>query len=165
MENLAGVKKCGPVIQKELKAAGIIKLRRIPKLQKNCEVPSPFMGLLIKDSKVVFKLTRAWYYWVVKGDLYSTKVGKKDVRVNGYCGCPSPEEGAFPKREVLIKLGVYKLSDKKHPFGQSPTYGQLARMCNNGEIQAPRFVDTYHIDSQEGLNFFVRTLKEHYLID
>jgi len=42
MENLAGVKKCGPVIQKELKAAGIIKLRRIPKLQKNCEVPSPF---------------------------------------------------------------------------------------------------------------------------
>jgi hypothetical protein len=172
MENMAGVVKCGPTIKKELKIAGIIKLRRVSlKKRQKDEVPVPVMGLLTKDGKIAFKFRRAWYYWVVEGDvplniaqiLYGTNVGKKDVRVAGHCGCPPPEEWAFPKGDVLIEKGIIKLPSKEHPYGEGPTYGELAKMCNKGEIQAPRFVDHYHIDSQEGLNFFVKTIKEHSL--
>lgn len=170
MENLAGVLSCDKQIRKELRAAGITKFRRI---RRKNEVPSSVMGLLIKNSKVAFKLTRAWYYWVVEGSvplevaliLYGTEVGKKDVRVAGHCGCPPPEQWAFPKSEVLYELGIYKKPNKEHPYGESPTYGELAEMCNSGKIRAPRFVDCYHIDSQEGLNFFVKTLKGQELLD
>lgn len=48
--------------------------------------------------------------------------------------------------------------------GGCPTHGELAYMCNNGEIDSPRFVDSYHIDSQAGLNLFVKKLHEHNLV-
>lgn len=174
LPNLAGVKGCDVEIRKELKRAGITKLRRVPfKDRDKNEVPTSVTGLLTKDGKVVFKLTRLWYYWVVEGFvpldvarvLYKNPIGREDVRVDGHCGRPSPEEWAFPKEEVLYGLGIYKKPDKKHPYGQSPTYGELAEMCNSGKIDAPRFVDTYHIDSQEGLDFFVQTIRAHGLID
>ena len=143
MINLAGNKECDKIIKQELKQAGMVIFPHEEPLPY--EVPSSLTGILIKDNRVVFKCIRAWYYWVIKGDvplevaeiLYSTPLGKKDVRVAGHCGCPPPKEWAFPK----------------------------SKRSDSGKIQAPRFVDTYHIDSQEGLNFFVKTLKENHLAD
>ncbi len=47
-----------------------------------------------------FRLSRAWTYWVVKGNvpmdvarlLYGHPMGHRTVRVQGHCGAPDPEE-------------------------------------------------------------------------
>ena len=47
-----------------------------------------------------FSFYRNWYYYVVSGyvpmeaaiELYEHPIGKKDVRVEGHCGCPDPRE-------------------------------------------------------------------------
>lgn len=165
MENLAGRKDCDLQIRKELKEAGI-ELVCHPEPPRN-EVPASVTGKLGE-----FTFTRAWYYWMVDGDIplnvaeemYANPIGKKDVRVAGHCGCPPPREWAFPKMEVLNEKGIIKLPDEKHRFRQGPTYGELARMCNSGKINAPRLVENYHIDSQEGLNLFTSTLRKHNLV-
>lgn len=172
MNNLAGNKECDKDIEQELKEAGIIRIRHDKPID-HPEVKASTTGTLVKDGEITFKFFRAWCYWVVSGSvpldvariLYSTDIGKKDVRVAGHCGCPPPEEWAFPKDEVLYELGVYKKPSEEHPYGDSPTYGELAEMCNSGKIQEQRFVSSYHIDSQEGLNFFVAILKENVLVD
>jgi len=164
MKNLAGVKDCDVYIINELNEAGITILSVN---QIKGEVPYTVIGILGN-----FTFRRAWYYWMVDGDvpleiakeIYVSSVGKKDIRVAGNCGCPPPEEWAFPKPEVLIKLGICKPPSNEHPFGDGPTCEELAKMCNNGIITAPRFVDTYHIDSQNGLNLFVNTIKKYDLI-
>lgn len=163
MKNLAGNQECDKYIREELEKAGI----RVIHGEKNeGEVPYTLTGQLS-----YFTFRRAWYYWMVEGDvpleiakeMYATEVGKKDVRVTGHCGCPPPEEWAFPKNEVLFELGVYKKPSKKHPYGSGPTYGELAEMCNSGKINAPRFIQSYHIDSHEGLKLFADTIKKHKL--
>lgn len=165
MKNLAGNKTCNKQIRKELEEAGVPIVS-----DRDClkhEVPASIAGALGE-----FNFTRAWYYWVVSGDvplrvaedLYRGPIGKRDIRVVGHCGCPPPSEWAFPKKEVLYELGVYKHPSEEHPFGESPNYGDLAKMCNSGQIVAPRFVSSYHIDSQEGLNKFVKTIKAYGLV-
>lgn len=170
MKNLAGDMDCDEVIRKELEEARI-EIVQHPKQLQN-EVPATLTGQLAHKGGIKFTFVRAWYYWVVHGEvplkvaqkMYADPMGKKDVRVAGHCGCPPPEEWAFPKTEVLVKLGIYKPPDDEHPYGQTPTYGELAKMCNSGEIKASRYVETYHIDSQEGLNLFVKTMKKHRLV-
>ena len=108
----------------------------VPAPENRGEVPASIKGVLNKGSDIVFTFVRAWYYWMVAGNvslevariMYENPIGAKDVRVAGHCGCPPPEEWA------------------------RPASGQ-------------RFVDNYHIDSQEGLDLFVATMKEHGLID
>jgi len=95
MKNLAGVQECDKDIRKELTEAGI-RMVAVPK--GNTEVPFSVIGQLS-----YFTFRRAWYYWVVEGDvplavaqeMYATEVGKRDVRVVGHCGCPPPEEWAI----------------------------------------------------------------------
>lgn len=164
MKNLAGDQQCDAEIREELTAAGI---EVVPIQKGNTEVPYSVVGQLGN-----FTFKRAWYYWMVGGDvpleiakeMYTTEVGKKDVRVAGHCGCPPPEEWAFPKREVLVELGIFQEPCEEHPHGNSPTYGELAKMCNSGKITAPRFVQSYHIDSPEGLKLFADTMKKHKLV-
>lgn len=172
MENLAGVKNCDPKIMRELLAAGIELVEHQNRVMG--EVPTKYTGHLKLNGEVKFTFERAWYYWVVKGDVplevarelyYEVPFGKEDIRAAGHCGCPPPEEWAFPKDEVLYRLGIYKLPSKEHPYGESPTYGELAKMCNSGQIQAPRFVDTYHIDTLYGLVRFATILRKHILVD
>lgn len=94
MKNLAGVHECDEDIRKELAEAGI---RVVVTKKVNTEVPYSVVGQLS-----YFTFRRAWYYWVVEGDvplevaneMYATEVGKKDVRVAGHCGCPPPAEWA-----------------------------------------------------------------------
>jgi len=160
MKNLAGNTGCDPILRQELQTAGIEIVEHDSPLPR--EVPASVTGQLTRKGEVGFTFTRAWYYWVVSGDvplkvakkMYQDPVGKKDIRVAGHCGCPPPEQWAFPKVDVLRKRNLL-----------SVTFGELAEMCNRGEIKAPRFVSTYHIDSQKGLNLFVRTMKKHKLAD
>jgi hypothetical protein len=39
------------------------------------------------------------------------------------------------------------------------TYGNLAKLLDEGVLTGERFVKSYHIDTQEGLNEFVRVVK------
>lgn len=155
MKNLAGVKECDSDIQEELNEAGI-EIQKI-ELGKT-EVPYTLMGKLGS-----FEFCRSWYYWVVKGDvpleaaqeMYVNEIGRKDVRVAGNCGCPPPEEWALPTNidEILSDMKIASIGIK-----------ELRDMCNEGKIVGPRFVSTYHIDSQEGLNLFTETLRKHNLV-
>lgn len=160
MINLAGVNNCDETISEELKKAGIDIIQK----KSTGEVPFNIAGKLGN-----FTFGRAWYYWVVYGnvpldiadELYNNKIGKKDIRIAGHCGCPSPKQWAFPKDELLTEtlnnIGIDLTTD-------GITYGKLAELCNSGKINLPRFVRNYHIDSQEGLNLFVKTIKKYGLI-
>jgi hypothetical protein len=163
MKNLAGVKGCDAFIRDELKEAGIAVLYLPGEDTTKHEVPWQVMGVLgaqafmsdlakypeegsirkcmkasvMDDDVASFRFRRAWYYWMVSGyvplnvamEMYADPVGKKDIRVDGHCGCPSPDE--YQGRPLIA--------------GQH---------C----------INSYHIDSQEGLNLFAATLKKHNLV-
>lgn len=151
--NVAGVTNCDILLEKELYEAhipirsgydnwrlregtkpnnGIIVVKDwdsyIYKYRSKSEVPYHVIGNL-GDGKFIFK--RAWYYWMVKGNvpikianqLYKDPLGEKDVRVVGHCGCPPPKKWAE-------------------------------------NIDGKKCITSYHIDSQEGLNLFVKSLKD-----
>jgi hypothetical protein len=153
-KNLAGAAYADIIIKKELKEAGI-EIVRGDKTQG--EVPLTLTGKL-----GTFTFVRAWTYWMVDckmpldvaEEMYKDEIGAKFVRVAGHCGCPPPEEWAFPRSEDL-KKGLEELGIK------SVTYGELADILNSGKIDAPRFVESYHIDTMPGLKLFVETVKKH----
>ena len=167
MINLAGVKAADKHIQGELYSAGIEIVRG--ELSKS-EVPYSITGKLAD-----WKFNRAWYYWMASAEdgkglplevaaaMHEKKypiIGERQpgnygqvIRVAGHCGCPHPREWAFPNDEVLH-------AELKKIGKESATYGELADLCNTGVIQAPRFVTSYHIDDQLGLNEFARVLRE-----
>jgi len=156
-KNLAGAAYADIVIEKELTGVGveIVKGERT-----RSEVPFSLTGKL-----GAFTLRRAHTYWMVDcmiplevaKEMYENEIGAKVVRVAGHCGCPPPEEWALPCAEDLQKsleeLGV-----------KSATYGELAEILNSGKIDAPRFVQSYHIDSMPGLKLFVETARRHGLV-
>ena len=170
MQNLAGVKKCDSLIQEELRQAGIPV---VSEDRTKCEVPATIAGQLGN-----FSFVRAWYYWVVVGDvplkvaekLYDDPVGKKDVRVVGHCACPPPERWAdwydHEGRRLI-------------PADQQAKLEKLAKdaLVSEEEIASFHFADpkdfpalgmgyitSYHIDSQEGLNLFVKVITEAGLV-
>ena len=166
MKNLAGVEACDQTIREELRLAGITA---VEVSKSKGEVEASVVG---KMAPFVFH--RAWYYWIVTGpvplqiakELYAG-IGKTDVRVAGHCGCPPPEtpwityyaptgktwadmkdkkelsgfveRGTLPK-EVLLE----------HEFSEKPE-----------DVKAEPFITCYHIDSQEGLDLFAKTVKAH----
>lgn len=176
MKNLAGNDKADFTILEELHMAGI---ECVNNKRNNGEVPYTFTG---KIGNWYFK--RAWYYWVasVEDDcdglpfdsamkLYNlphpnpeVKILGKVVRCGGHAGAPSPDDyGAQPiYNDVLayecklLGIEVQEINDKKYP---KITYGEITKLCNEGKIKSPRFVNTYHIDDQIGLNEFAKLLK------
>lgn len=161
MKNLAGCKECDDVIEMELKKA---KIPIVTVSKSNSEVPYTLIGILVTNHHEVigFTFKRAWTYWIVKGkvplkiaeELYDNPIGKVDIRVAGHCGCPPPKEWAFPEENVFLDYL------KENKIVDGITNGELAKLCNNGIIKGDRFVTTYHIDSQEGLNLFAETIKK-----
>lgn len=169
MQNLAGVRGCDKTIAEELMTAGA----EIVKQDARGEVPYSIIGKVGK-----WKLTRAWYYWVARPEdderssglplPYANEMHFKPypplldagkgshygdyIRVDGHAGCPPPDEWAMLDHNELMpqieKLGI-----------TDTTYGNLAKLLNDGTLKGDRYVDCYHIDSQEGLNEFVRTIK------
>ncbi len=92
MQNLAGQWRCDDTIPGELVYAGIVPVYHIE--QATGEVPTHFTGELYG-----WEFKRAWYYWVAKGPSLPLKYASPlhlligdEVRVDGHCGCPSPEE-------------------------------------------------------------------------
>ena len=167
MKNLAGNKECDKMIIRELGEAGITVFHGInsrgevpysaigvlgewydaKKIEKKVQAFPPLKKLIqADDMKRYFKYTfvRAWYYWVATGPiplsvarlLYNNPVGKKNIRVAGHCGCPPPDK---EKDGVLLWAGPYE-----GPYDEEGAA-----------------VYTYHIDSQEGLNLFIGTIKEY----
>lgn len=172
MINLAGHRDADRYIRQELNLAGI-PVKDI--LAKDVgEVPAMFCGEL-----GAFTFHRAWRYWMVDGkvplavaqELYQTSIGKQDIRARGDAGCPSPEKVASwftPDGRLLAslteKVAIDRLIeagyvtqekiDKEFLFADPSDFSHL------GDLYVPG----YHIDSQEGLNLFVATLKKHGLV-
>jgi len=139
MINLAGNKDCDQTIIRELVEAGIDLVFHTRRSTN--EVPASVSGEL-DEGRFVFK--RGWRYWIVEGrvpikvarKMYADEL-RKDVRVAGHGGSPPPDEWAEP-------------SDK-----------EIRWRCQEEGLNYEFFKDiqnvtSYHIDSQEGLNFFVR---------
>jgi hypothetical protein len=90
--NLAGRTDADDYIRREFTRCGIdcVNVERT-----NSEVPYTIIGKLGD-----FTFRRAWYYYIVEGEvpltiankLYNDPVGRTDVRVDGHCGCPAPQE-------------------------------------------------------------------------
>lgn len=141
MKNLAGIDDCDAHILRELTEAGIDPVYH--SRRSKGEVAATVTGELGFGS---FVFRRAWYYWVVEGNvpielarkMYAVEE-RRDVRVSGHCGCPPPDEWAEPSEKEL----------RRRCKAESMDYDFWKDM---------RMVTLYHIDSQEGLNFFVRAV-------
>lgn len=150
------------------------------------EVPTILYGRLPAVSRPHFVFRRAWYYWVVRGEvplsvakeLYADPVGQKDVRVAGHCACPPPEHPwvryiGEDGRRITVPSESDQEAFSRYERGESSAIMAQAVervrhenqfVSTDEEMQAlavDAYVDTYHIDSQKGLNLFVATLRRH----
>lgn len=128
-----------------------------------------------------FVITFYNYYFVVNGrvplnvadELYAIEpIGRTDIRSGGDCGCRPPATWATarngevivvsPKETANMEDWAKKDSEIAKQFIKNPQY----QLCHTEEEYAkyPRFVDTYHIDSELGLYLFIQILKKHALI-
>ena len=171
MKNLAGVPECDDYIRVELEKA---RINIVPcELTRN-KVPYRLTGQLGS-----FKFWRAWYYWVVNGllpieiakELYADPIGKSDIRVDGHCGCPPPED---PWLKYVADDGVELVRESERADFERcfKKEGEVAKLMQeqNFRFSADRttegkaYVECYHIDTQEGLRLFADTLRNHNLI-
>lgn len=167
MKILAGVADCDIKIANELKLAGIPAIT----VQKSSgEVPYTLVGQIGN-----WTFTRLWYYWSATNKvdglplataeiLHYTPYPKSSheiygdvIRVAGHGGAPSPTEWAFPDMDD-VQIQMTKLGIK------DGTYGNIAKLLNEGILTGDRYVKTYHIDTQEGLNEFARTLNPETIV-
>lgn len=161
MKNLAGDPNCDADIRRELREAGI---GLINEDRTKTEVPSTISGEF-----GVFKFTRAWYYWIVEGkmplevakELYEDPVGRKDVRVAGHCGCPSPDE---PWIEWYDSEGrrIFPLSKKHKDFSHEEAGYQV--FFKDPSKVGKGYIPLYHIDTEEGLRLFTDAIRKHQLL-
>lgn len=130
MKNLAGVQNCDEFIKAELESAG---LEPIQVERNKGEVPYSLIGMVNN-----WKVKRAWSYWVVTTITRGLTVERASVL--HYKEYPSNNEG-------------YKI------------YGDSIRVCGHCGCPSPEefnysgYVSEYHIDTQEGLNEFVKFIK------
>ncbi|MGK3981201.1 hypothetical protein WMF38_56920 [Sorangium sp. So ce118] len=169
MRNLAGVAEADTWIRGELDEAGVQRVTAEKPL--GGEVPATVYGKLGP-----FTFRRAWYYWVVDGnvplsvaeEMYAHPVGRRDVRVAGHCGCPPPAEWAHH----IDAAGVVVIEDpdgsqeldaeeflEMYPELREAFAERFVRRLT--EVETKAVVDNYHIDSQAGLNFFAETIRRH----
>lgn len=98
LKNLAGDPDCDAQICRELVEA---RIEAVPIERCGCEVDTGFEGRL-KTPYGEFRFHRAWYYWIVNGQvpikiarkIYQNPVGQKDVRADGHCCCLPPDKFA-----------------------------------------------------------------------
>lgn len=180
MKNLAGVDTCDQDIKEELYLAGI----ETGKAETKGEVPFSIEGRI-----GYWKLRRAWRYWVaivendadglpleaalelhntpnpidIKADIgYVVRAGGDG---NGPCPSGYVAQPVYDDElnEKLVSLGYkkqhYKLIDKDLV---DISYGEVAELCNSGKLDVQRYVNTYHIDTQIGLNVFAAFIKDYY---
>jgi hypothetical protein len=174
VENLAGDKKCDVQILGELEKAGINVIQHNKALDN--EVTASITGQLGR-----FTFVRGWYYWIVSGrmpidaarKMYADPNGRKDVRVAGHCGCPPPEEWTNwfdPKSHRRILTMKQKAELEEYANSDSESMNEIAKaslkeydFAEDPSLVGEGFVDTYHIDTQEGLNLFTATIRAYQL--
>lgn len=170
MKNMAGNRECDRVLQEELERAGIAIVRGERRLD---EVPATITGKLGP-----FTFERAWYYWRVKGpmpldvarELYADPVGRQDVRVGGDCTCPDPSEQVTyydadgfelvgdPDGKQAAEWAVWSA---KYP--ETFAKERITFVPDAAAVAAKALVESYHIDSQAGLNLFAAIICAHRL--
>ena len=182
-ENLAGVQACDEPIRRELAQAGIYPIY-IPTVRD--EVPASTIGILTFEGKPTFVFSRAWYYWRVEGDvpidaareIYADPIGQKDVRVAGHAGRISPDEDRWTRHfdangKILLTLGdketldhhVKHATDVSFALAYANETLSISRFVENPAAEAAKStISSYHIDSQEGLNLFVATLRKYNIV-
>lgn len=140
-------------VKEELQLAGI-PVVRIGLI--NNEVKTYYIGILNG-----FVFIRAWYYWVVKGNMpleYAQYLYDNykdlDIRVAGDCGNPPPKQWAKNiDYKKLTKPYIQKFLDKEI------TGKELEQIGEEIAAQGEQVIDLYHIDTQLGLNKFVEIIK------
>lgn len=133
MKNLAGETKADLHILKELSEAGI---EVVEGKRTRSEVPYTLTGKLAD-----WNFSRAWYYWMAHA-----------------------EDGKGLPLEVATELHErkYPISGEREP----ETYGQVIRVAGHCGCPPPKEwlnsngkIDSYHIDSQEGLNALAGSIR------
>lgn len=174
MRNLADVANADVYIRKELGEACIEIVPLGAKVPLS-EVNATFVGRLKMADGSVIDFKREAVYWVARTKipmkvalkLYANLIGRNAVRVDGNCTCPAPDErhafGTYkwayhPNDKLLFPYTWYR----KSKFLQG--VHDLYRWALSVWPWAHWYIDRYHIDSQEGLNFFVQTLQEEKLV-
>jgi len=167
------------IVEEELFVAGI-EIVKNETLVPNSEVPTHITGRL---GEITF--TRAWYYWVVKGNvplaaaqrMYEQQpYGRRDVRVAGHCGCPPPADPWLTymghKGKAVIVLKGHDL-DMVRRYREGTLSPDMSRIIAKwfGEVEfadtdeerlkvtAAAYVTSYHIDSQGGLKVFTDEMR------
>jgi hypothetical protein len=174
--NLAGVKDCDDTILAELCLAGVPVVWSAEPINREVAFrASGRMGL--------FLFERAWRYWVVRGpmplsaahELYKNPLGRATVRVAGHCGCPPPEKPwiEFIDADGIELIARAQLEDEEKRFGSPSPLMIESRKCGLNELryrivenpaaEGLAIIPSYHIDSQEGLNLFVATIRKYKL--
>lgn len=172
MINLAG---CSRAVANETVEAELhrCKIKSIEIEDNHPEVHTTIGGQL-----GVYTFRRQWYYWSVSGlvpldiaeMLYADPCGRKDIRVGGHCGCPSPTSYGTVWIAPCGKkvLTTAEKTDCESYIGKETS---LNRICQNildnnlfadDPSQYPGvkgFVDGYHIDSELGLRLFADAVR------
>lgn len=158
MDNLAR-SKYDPDADKKVKEELLIA--NIPVLELGVmdkEVKTKYIGIL---NGFVFQ--RAWYYWVVKGNM-PLKFAKilyenyKDlnIRVAGHCGNPAPEEWACNKDfDKLCKPYIDKFSNNEISIEE------LKKISEDLQTQGEQVINMYHVDTQLGLCKLAEMIREN----
>jgi len=142
MRNLASEKRWSSSCREELKEVGIEIVERAPqdnRAFRDREAGKAPIGRLTRKGAEVFIFERAWYYWIVRGNV--------------------PLEVAVPLFENNGDAGRYQVRVGGYSRG-----GVHPRSCFELVDDIPCVVE-YHIDTPEGLALFVKTMKENGLAD
>lgn len=179
MKNLSGVSNADETILEELYLAGITAVKAN---RDNGEVYFSYVG---KVGKWTF--TRRWYYWSASVEnrtdgipvelaleFNERKHPTRDrilgdvIRAGGHAGGISPDDyvGQPVYNEELdnqlLSLGYKKQYNDFLKKEYIPiNYGEIARLCNEGKLKVDRYIDSYHIDEQIGLNEFVKFISQN----
>lgn len=92
------------------------------------------------------------------------------IRVAGHCGCPHPKEWAkhYDRDSKLLlhdPKGEHKrfvkraLSERTFTQEQADTYHFVRTVRELNDLTSQSFIDSYHVDSQEGLNALASTIR------
>jgi hypothetical protein len=173
--NMAGVVDCDVTIARELEESGI----PLVKVTATGEVPYHVEGR-IQCKTGEFTFARAWYYYRVHGlvplgiarELHATEIGKRDIRVAGNCGCPEPDDWAVwyddddneYSPSCVAELEKTEPEQEWHKIPPSRDIEAVIAIPRPDISKLYGYVDSYHVDSQAGLNLLVKKLEEHGLL-
>jgi hypothetical protein len=159
MIHLTGLENCDSTVKLELEEAGI-EIVDIGRMSRDGGV-----SIIGKYNNFIFK--RASYYWIAEGymplknaDYIYDKFRHLMVRVNGNHENTKPIDWCQPK-------GFDKLIEepfKDYFVRKLITVTEFEKICEEIKSKYDNFVKNYHIDTQEGLNMFVRVIKENNII-